>query len=87
MWICGPCTFMVHTYHLCKRELTRIMAFKKRTSAKQLLVWVCALAVTLIENACCNLERSLEAMAILLIMSGDVEQNPGPIGRSVGGSL
>ena len=78
---------LVNGYSLLKGGLTRFMAFKKRTSVSQPLVCVCALLIAIMEDACANLERSLVARAILLIMSGDVEQNPGPIGRSVGGSL
>ena len=78
---------LVDGYSLFKGGLTCFMAFKKRTSVSQPLVSVCALLIAIMEDACANLERSLVARAILLIMSGDVEQNPGPIGRSVGGSL
>ena len=87
VWTQGPYMLLLNGYSLFKGGLTRFVAFKKRTSATQLLVWVCALAIVIVEDACANLERSLVAMAILLIISGDVEQNPGPIGRSVGGSL
>ena len=56
-----------------------LIAFKSRTSGTQLLVSVCAVGLAIMEKNCGSLERSVRAMAILLIMAGDVEQNPGPL--------
>ena len=69
----------INGYSLLKGGLTRIMASKKRTSGTQLLVSVCAIGQTVSEANSGCLERSVRARAILLIMAGDVEENPGPI--------
>ena len=59
--------------------LTAINSRLHGTTANQLLVSGCVHSG--------NLQRSVHARAILLIMAGDVEQNPGPLGRSEDGSL
>ena len=86
LWLVGTYgiqMLLINGYSLLLRVLTCIIAIKKIATAPQLQVCVCALVVTTIEGDCGDLERCLAAMAILLIMAGDVEQNPGPIGRSL----
>ena len=70
MWI------LVNGHSLLKGGLTRIMTSKK---SSQLLVSVCAIGQGVTEAISGCLERSVRAMAILLIMAGDVEENPGPL--------
>ena len=69
----------INGYSLLKGGLTRVMASKKRTSGTQLLVSVCAIGQAISEANSGCLERSVRARAILLIMAGDVEENPGPL--------
>ena len=67
---------LVNGHSLLKGGLTSIMASKK---SSQLLVSVCAIGQAVTEAISGCLERSVRAMAILLIMAGDVEENPGPL--------
>ena len=61
---------------LTEQSITRC-----KTSIGHLLCSMMTTISTLL-NSINSLERSIAALAILLIMSGDVEQNPGPIGTN-----
>ena len=63
----------------CITGLTITKNRLQRNSCTQLLVLESALVMTGMEAHSGDLERSIRAVAILLIMAGDVEQNPGPL--------
>ena len=58
---------------------------ENKAGLSRLLCWmtIWTLSVSALSTNVENLERSIAALAILLIISGDVEQNPGPIGMLI----
>ena len=68
-------------YTLLIGVLMCIAAFNckhRQTDISDVLYCGWFLSVSLLQMLSGDLERSLSALAILLIMAGDVEQNPGP---------
>ena len=70
---------------ICHALLIRVLTFVavfdcklRQTGVSDVVCGGWFLSVSLLQALSGDLERSLSALAILLIMAGDVEQNPGP---------
>ena len=83
MGLVAQCQLLIDAicHSLLIRVLTCVAVFDcklRQTGVSDVVCGGWFLSVSLLQALSVDLERSLSALAILLIMAGDVEQNPGP---------